>query len=465
MKDFDQLTATHYWLINAHVPQSLVADVIPGSLPVPDSIAALDNLAWVDLEIQDGVISAIRPGGGERPDGTVIDLQRRLVWCGFVDMHTHLDKGHIWGRSPNRSGQFEEALTLVEGDREKHWNGEDVYRRMEFGLKCAYAHGTTAIRTHVDAIGDQAAISLRAFQALREEWAGRLTLQVAALVSLDDYLTPHGEVLADRVAEVGGCLGGVAFMGPDLDAQLDRVFELARDRQLNLDFHTDESGNPGDISLRRVAAAVLRHQFAGKVVCGHCCSLATQSPDEVMATITLVKQAGIGIVSLPMCNLYLQDRRQVASARWVNDLEQAPSRLVSGLSATPRWRGMTLLHELKQAGIPVAIASDNCRDPFYAFGDHDMLEVFTQGTRIAHFDAPYVDWCRTVTTTPADLMGLPTTGRLGVGYPADLVVFKARYFSELLSRSQHDRVVLRRGQPIDTTLPDYAELDDLVRVS
>jgi cytosine deaminase len=121
-----------------------------------------------------------------------------------------------------------------------------------------------------------------------------------------------------------------------------------------------------------------------------------------------------------------------------------------------------LIHELKHFGIPVAIASDNCRDPFYAFGDHDGLEVFTQSVRIAHLDAPYIDWCHTITTTPADLMGLPNVGRIRAGLPADLILFKARYFSELLSRPQSDRIVLRNGQPIDTTLPDYRELDEVL---
>ncbi|MBE9013264.1 cytosine deaminase, partial [Pseudanabaenaceae cyanobacterium LEGE 13415] len=63
---------------------------------------------------------------------------------------------------------------------------------------------------------------------------------------------------------------------------------------------------------------------------------------------------------------------------------------------------------------------------------------------------------------PADLMGLPNVGRIGVGLPADLVLFKARNYRELLSRSQHDRIVLRDGKAIDTTLPSYAELDDLL---
>ena len=47
---------------------------------------------------------------------------------------------------------------------------------------------------------------------------------------------------------------------------------------------------------------------------------------------------------------------------------------------TPRWRGVTLAHEIRAAAVPFAIASDNTRDQFYAYGDLDMLEVFTQVT-------------------------------------------------------------------------------------
>jgi cytosine/creatinine deaminase len=123
---------------------------------------------------------------------------------------------------------------------------------------------------------------------------------------------------------------------------------------------------------------------------------------------------------------------------------------------------VTLLHELKAAGVTVAIASDNCRDPFYGFGDHDGLEVFNMAARIAHLDRPYGDWVNAITQAPADLMGLRHLGRMAVGLEADLVVFRARSFSELLSRSQHDRLVLRRGVEIDRTLPSYEDLDDLV---
>jgi cytosine/creatinine deaminase len=424
----------NYWVKNANVPASLL---VKGDLA-----QNREGLCLVDLEIAQGAIAQIVPAGTSAArDAEAIDCKKGQVWPCFVDMHTHLDKGHIWERSPNPDGTFASALETAKADSEKYWQAEDVYRRMEFGIKCSYAHGTKAMRTHIDSFGEQAAISLGVFKTLQKEWADKVTLQAVSLVTLDYYQTPEGIALADRIAEVGGILGGVAYMNPDLDAQLDTVFTLAKERNLNLDFHTDENDDPNSICLQKVAEAALRHEFTGQIICGHCCSLAVQTPEVVAKTLDLVKQAGIGIVSLPMCNLYLQDRH--------------PNR-------TPRWRGVTLLQELKQYGIPATVASDNCRDPFYGFGDHDVLEVFTQAVRIAHLDMPYDDSPCTVTKTAANLMGLPNVGRIGVGLPADLILFKGRSFSELLSRPQHDRIVLRNGKPIDTTLPDYAELDDLV---
>jgi cytosine deaminase len=455
--------ASHYWLKNAHIPPSLIHPASAEALDLSELLSPIEPLLLLDIEIRDGTVRSLQQAATVPDEIPSVDLGRGMVWPCFVDLHTHLDKGHTWGRSPNVEGTFDSALALVSRDREKHWDAEDVYRRMEFGLKCSYAHGTCALRTHIDSANGQAKISLEVFEALKTEWQDRLELQAASLVTLDYFTDQEGDLLADQIAEVGGCLGGLPLMNEDLERQIDRVFELAGDRHLNLDFHTDESGDPADITLRLIAAAALRHKFTGQIVCGHCCSLSVQSAEEVQKTIDLVKQANIGIVSLPMCNLYLQDRSQQASQHFLYaPLEQQLAAYSKFPSRTPRWRGVTLLHELKHSGIPTAVASDNCRDPFHAFGDHDVLEVFTQSAKIAHFDAAYGDWCTAVTTTPADLMGFPTIGRIGVGLPADLILFKGRYFSELLSRSQHDRVILRRGQPIDTTLPDYAELDDLL---
>ena len=173
---------------------------------------------------------------------------------------------------------------------------------------------------------------------------------------------------------------------------------------------------------------------------GFCSSLAFQPPDELARTLEITSKARITIVSLPMVNQWTQDRDH------------------SG-GRTPKWRGITLLHEAHAAGIPVSIASDNTRDQFYAYGDLDMLEVFTQGCRMAHLDRPYGDWIRSVTTTPANAMHLKNHGRIGPGIPANFVIFKARRYSELLSRPHMDRCVVRDGRVIDAVPPDYGELE------
>jgi hypothetical protein len=59
---------------------------------------------------------------------------------------------------------------------------------------------------------------------------------------------------------------------------------------------------------------------------------------------------------------------------------------------------------------------------------------------MAHLDRPYGDWPQAVTSVPADAMGLRQHGRVAAGLPANLVIFRGRRYSELLSRPQYDRV-------------------------
>ena len=426
--------AESYWLNNAHVPNCLID--LDNSVP-----ETREGLCLVDLKISQGKIEQAVIASKTAKDLPSLDLQKQIVLPCLIDAHTHLDKGHIWERSPNINGTFEMALDKAIADGLKYWTAEDVYRRMEFGLKCSYAHGTQAIRTHIDCYGEQADISLDVWQSLQSVWKDRITLQAVTLVSLDYYQTDAGIALADKIAALGGVLGGVAWQNPDLETQLDTIFTLAQERNVDLDFHADENGAPDSRCLQKIAQAAIRHNFTGQITCGHCCSLAVQSADLVSETIELLKQAKIAIISLPMCNLYLQDRQQ---------------------DKTPYWRGITRVKELQQQGVPLAFASDNCRDPFFAFGDHDVLEVFEQAVKIAHLDTPYANWIESVTTTPATLMGLDHTGKITPGKAADIIIFPARYFSELLARSQHNRLVIRQGKQINTELPSYGELDDLV---
>ncbi len=312
---------------------------------------------------------------------------------------------------------------------------------MSFAVSAAYAYGTRAIRTHIDSYESQTRISWPVFASVRDAWRGRVDLQASPLFMTDLALDEaHMRDVTDMVQAYGRCLGAVTSPGPALQPSLDRLFSLASDRGWDLDFHADETNDPTVNTLATIAETALAHEFEGRILVGHCCTLALLPEDERKRTIDLVVRAGISIVSLPLCNLHLQDRQ---------------------LGRTPRWRGITALHELKAAGVAVTIASDNTRDPFYAYGDLDMAEVWREGTRIAQLDHPFGDWPRSLFATPADVLGLEGSHGLRPGAPADFVVFPARSLSEFLARPGSPRSVIRGGVSIDAAPSDYRELDHL----
>ena len=135
--------------------------------------------------------------------------------------------------------------------------------------------------------------------------------------------------------------------------------------------------------------AALRHHFKGRIVAGHCCSL-TLAPDEERARI--------------IDRLGSRHCRRVAAH--VQHVPAGPQR-----GRTPR-RGVAPLHELDTAGVAVMIASDNTRDPFYPYGDLDMLEVFREATRILHLDHSERPWIRMLGAASARSWGSPGAGSL-----------------------------------------------------
>jgi cytosine deaminase len=422
------------------------ARVLGRMLPKPVPPVDFDGFAIVDILVEDGVIANIAPHGAvDFSEAPEVAMSGRIALPLFVDVHTHLDKGHIWRRKRNPVGDFPSAIAATIEDRSANWSMADVAGRMEFSLRCAYAHGTAAIRTHIDSVGPQTRISWPVLAEARERWRGRIDLQASPLFTIDHMAdAAHVADLEAMLDAYGtGILGAAIRMEPDLRHGLSVLFELAERKGWELDFHVDESSDPAARSLKVIADMAIERRFARPILVGHCCSLALQEDDERRRTIDAVARAGLSVVSLPMCNMFLQDRRS---------------------GRTPRWRGVTALHELKCAGVNVMIASDNTRDPFYPYGDLDMMEVWREGIRILHLDYPFADWAEAVNSVPAGAMG-SDLGRLRTGGPADMILTHARDFIELMARPQSDRIVLRGGEASNATPPSYAELDVLEGLS
>jgi len=227
-----------YWIRQARVPICFLSGV-------PKTAVDRDGATLIDLLVDNERIAAIEPAGvAASADLPAIDLEAHHVWPTLIDMHAHLDKGHIVTRTENPDGSFAGALKSTAEDRSHRWTAEDIKRRMEFGLRCAYVHGVAAIRTHLDSPElNQAQRSWAVFREVRSEWADRILLQAVALVPIDAFRSPYGEELADLVAASGGILGGVtrAVGGvhgrllDDIDPLLDTLLRLASERGLDVD--------------------------------------------------------------------------------------------------------------------------------------------------------------------------------------------------------------------------------------
>lgn len=426
-------------LRRARVPDVLLPTGFRSAAPDP-----LEPATLCDVRIEGGRITAVERTGTAAPGGREFDAAGALVFPAFVDAHVHLDKTHTWYRSPNRLGTFWDAIYALDRDKQ-YWDRADLHRRAGFALRTAWAHGTRVMRTHVDTGHPQSETSHAALAELRAEWRGRIELQTVSLCGGQAYETAEGERLSDMALRHGAsALGGFIQMSPELDRQIDRLLAIARERAVGIDLHVDENPNPQAEVLRHVAEAVLRTEFPHPVVCGHCCSLALQEPARARETIALVRAARIGIISLPLCNVYLQDRAT----------PETP------FPRSPRWRGLTLARDFMEAGVPLACAGDNVRDAFYAFGNYDPFEVYLESLRLGHLDSLLAESVRVVTSTPADLVGRPEYGRVAPGSPAHLVIFGAKSFSELLSRPATPRRCLDGEEVRALPVPDFAELGD-----
>jgi len=347
-----------YWLLNARVPACLLNEIPATLLP-----ADAEGVVKANLLIEDGKLAGVDRAAAKHDSiSEHIDLGGRQVWPTLIDIHTHLDKGHTVERSPNIDGTFHNARLAAAADR-PHWTASDLRRRMDFGLRCAYAHGVSAIRTHIDTYHETVDTSWQALREVRDEWRGKVDLQGVALCPIDLMEDAFGDKVAATVEKSGGLLGGVtrASIGNhgaplnNIDALLDRVFSLATRHHLNVDLHVDETHDPAAATLPLVARSAIRHGYKGRVVCGHCCSLANQPESEIDRTLDLVAEAEIAIVTLPTVNMYLQDRKE---------------------KRTPRWRGVTVVQEMLRRGIRVAAAGDNCQDSFHAYGDQDVFDTY-----------------------------------------------------------------------------------------
>ncbi|RTD92701.1 amidohydrolase [Variovorax atrisoli] len=388
-------------------------------IPAPLRGFAAGDAQLFDIVLAGDKVASIAPSAQQHARGTLLSA--------LVEAHAHIDKNYTVQDVGAAQGNLFVAIERMNRHRES-WTGESLRLRMERALRDAWLSGTRALRTHLDWVQPEPPAALAVFEALREEWRGRIELQFVSLTPLDLFAgIDAGERIAREVKRAGGVLGAFVYRNEGIVHKLGRVFDLAQQHGLALDFHVDEGLDIEATGLRSIAQLVRARDFGQGVVCGHACSLSVQEDAVAAETLALCAGAGIHLVALPTTNLYLQ-------GAW---------------DRTPVQRGITRIREAAARGLRASLATDNVQDAFYPYGSYDLLETFGLGVQAAHL-APADDWLDTVTVSPAKALGLAWDGRIAPGCPADLLVLSATGEHELIGPRGRQRTVIRAGQRLES---------------
>ncbi|WP_376870665.1 amidohydrolase family protein [Albirhodobacter sp. R86504] len=339
-----------------------------------------------------------------------------------VDPHLHLDKTF----TISRCGDIEPGLFgAIDANRADavNWTEADVHARATRGIREAYSNGINALRSHVDWVEPDAPIAWSVLGDIATDWAGKLTVQRAALAPLDLLSDEtHGPRIARHVAQSGGILGCFVYCNADLDAKVETVFRLAAQHDLALDFHVDEGLSPDARGFDAIVAMTAKYAISGRVLCGHACSLSIRPAAEAARAMENAAKAGVALTVLPTTNLHLQDMQ--------------PGR-------SPRLRGLAPMQELREAGVRVVLGADNVADPFYPRGCFDAVETLRIACLAGHLDP--ADWINAISTDAATVMGVPT-GAITVGARADFLMIEGSDWGDALRDPRRTRHVIRAGQ-------------------
>jgi cytosine deaminase len=384
-----------------------------------------------DIGIRGGSIVSVAVG---LPEGAKeIDAEGRLVGPTFVESHFHLDKCYTGERS-------QELLSLedyiaAEAERKRRSTVEDVAERCGRVIETLVTAGVTVIRTNVDV---DTAAELRGLEGVLEaarRYADLVDIQVVAFPQQGIIQDPGAEELLREAMRRGAdAIGGhpqLEICREDSERHLEIVFDLAREFDVDVDLHVDETDDPASTFIHDVAVQTLRRGWQGRVVAGHACALAKYNPYYADKVIRLIARAGITVVTNPTSNLLF---------RGLRDPE-------------PRPRGLTRVRELLDAGVRVCFGQETVQSVYIVTLRHpDPLltaQILAHGAQLKSSDDMNLLW-QMPTTSAAAALGIQKYG-LEPGCRASLNVFDADSVSDAIAKIAPRRWVLRDGHVVAET--------------
>ena len=396
----------------------MVADLLLRGAQLPDREGP------ADIVVEAGLITEV--GGAEGVTAReTIDLAGRVVTPGLVEAHIHLDKALLDDRVAATAGTLEEAIRIT-GEAKRSFTVDDIRARARRALDLAVRAGTTAMRTHVEVDPIVGLAGMEAVLPLREEYKPALDLQVCAFAQEGILKAPGTEGLLRRALTMGADLiGGCPYNDSDGAEHVRIVFGLAAAFGVDADFHVDFADEPEHLHIRHVIAETLRTGWHGRVAVGHLTELAAVPPYQQDELVAGIAAAQIGVIALPMTDLYLMGRRDDMNVR----------------------RGIAPIRRLLDGGVRVALASNNLRNPFTPVGTADLDDLTYVAAVAAHMGTP-ADLRRllnTITVHPAAILRLPDYG-VAAGRRADLVAWECKRVEDVVATRPSRMLVVKRGR-------------------
>ena len=398
------------------------------TLPRPVSLlrnALLADGSRVDVQITGNTVSAVLPAGtaaDAAPEAT-IDLDGFVLMAAPAEPHAHLDKALSWDLINPPMGDLGLAIRSWQ-QYSTVMTTASIADRARAQALAMLSQGTTAIRTHIDMlVGDQPMRGVEALVQVRDELRDLIDIELVALAGPE---VPDSVV--ERALDLGvDLIGGAPHLAADPIADLTRLLRLAERRGVGVDIHTDEAldGEPTILEFARIV-----RDWTLPASAGHCVRLGTLEPDELDEVIREVLASDLGIISLPITNLYLQGWQHPVS--------------------TPR--GLTALRALIDAGVRVGAGADNVRDPFNPVGRSDALETASLLVTAGHLtlDEAY----SVVSAGSRSVMSLPVAGPT-VGARAELLAVRGTGMSDVIANASPDRFVIHAGNLVAQSAVTY----------
>lgn len=394
-----------------------------------------DTSGLADFGVVDGKIVGIANGTPEQTAARTIDVGGRIVLPALVDAHMHLDTALTVGRPRhNRSGTLTEGIEIW-GELKSTLTVAEIRDNALEALLWEVAKGTGFIRCHVD-ICDPELRALRALREVREAAQGLCEVQLVAFPQDGALAYPDGRRLMRRAVELGcDVVGGIPHRAPTYSsgcAELDFVFDLAVEFDLDLDCHCDETDDPNSQFIDALVERTEAAGWHGRVTASQCTAMAGYSPGTVDALSRQLASAGISVIACPFVNVLLQGRGDT----------------------TLRRRGLAPIRELLANGVNVAIGYDSIMDAWLPLGDGDMLRAAQLALLLGQLSGD--DEVRTVldlvTFNGARAMGVHTGYGLADGDEANFIVLDAADPRDALRLAPERLFVFHRGKQVASTV-------------